>query len=138
MCVCVYIYIWCFDVYIYITVYTLSIYSFVSYTSRKEDCREIKPVNPKENQPWMLIRRTDTEAEVSVLWSLDVMCWLIEKDPDARKDWRQEEKGVTEDEMVAWHHQLNGHEFEQTPGDRKAQGSLVCCSPWGCKELDMA
>ena len=81
------------------------------------DCKEIKPVNPKGNQPWVFIRRTDAEAETPVFWPPDVKSWLIRKDPDAGKDWRQEEKGMTEDEMVGWHHQLNGHEFEQAPGD---------------------
>ena len=100
------------------------------------DIEEIKLVNPKWNQPWILIGRTDAEVEAPTLWSLHVKSCLIGKDPDAGKDWRQEEKGVTEDEMVRWHHWLNGHEFEQTPGDSKGQGSLVCCSPWGHKELD--
>ena len=76
------------------------------------DCKEIKPVNPKGNQAWIFTGRTDAEAEVPVLWPPDAMNWLIGKDPDAGKDWRQEEKGTTEDEMVAWHHWLNGHEFE--------------------------
>ena len=98
------------------------------------DSKEIKPVNPKGNQPWILIGRIDAEAPI--LLPPDVKSWLIVKDPDAGKDWRQEEKGTTEDEMVGWHHWLNGHEFEQTLGDSEGQGSLVCCSPWGCKELD--
>ena len=75
--------------------------------------------------------RTDAEAEAPILWPLDVKNWLIGKDPDAGKDWRQEEKGVTEDGMVGWHHQLDGHEFEQAPGAGDGQGSLACCSPWG-------
>ena len=91
------------------------------------DCKEIKPVlsepvNPKGNQPWMFIRRTDAETEAPVLWPPDVKSLLIGKDPDSGKDWEQEEKGVIEDEMVGWHHQVNGHEFEQTPGDGKRQG----------------
>ena len=98
------------------------------------DSREIKAVNPKGNQPWTFLGRTDAEA--LILWPPDVKIWLIGKEPDAGKDWRQEEKGMTEDEMVGWHHQLNGHEFEQTLGDSKGQESLVCCSPWGCKESD--
>ena len=98
--------------------------------------KEIKPVNPKGNQFWIFIRRTDAEAEVPMLWPPDWKNWLISKDPDAGKDWRQEEKGLTEDEMVGWHHQLNGHEFEQAPWVGDGQGSLVCCSPWGRKELD--
>ena len=88
------------------------------------DSKEIKPVNPEGNQAQIFIGRTDAEAEVPVLWPLDVKSLLIEKDPDAGKDWGQEEKGVTEDELVGWHHQLNGHEFEETPGDGEGQGSL--------------
>ena len=101
------------------------------------DCKEIKPVNPKGNQSWIFIGRTDAEAETSILWPPDKKNWLIGKDPDAGKDWRQEEKGTTENEMVGWHHWLGGHEFEQTLGDGEGQGSLACCSPWGHKELDM-
>ena len=101
------------------------------------DCKEIKLVNPKGNQPWIFIRRTDAEAEAPILWPPDAKSWLMCKYPDAGKDWGQEEKGTTEDEMVGWHHQLNGHEFDQTLGDSKRQGSLVCYSPWDCKELDM-
>ena len=101
------------------------------------DCKVIKPVNSKGNQSWIFIGRTDAEAETPILWPLDVKNGLIEKDPDAGKDWRQEEKGMTEDEMVGWHHWLNGHEFEQVPGDGKGQGGLMCCSPWGHKEWDM-
>ena len=100
------------------------------------DCKEIKPVNPKGNQSWIFIGRTDAEAEVPILQPPDVKSWLIEKDPDAGKDWRQEEKGTTEDEMVGWHHQLYGQEFDQALGDGEGQGSLVCCSPWDHKELD--
>ena len=98
--------------------------------------KEIKPVNPKGNQTWIFIGRTDAETEAPILWPPDVKNWLIEKDPDAGKDWRQEEKGTTEDEMVGWHHQLDGHEFEQAPGVGDGQGSLVCCSPWSHKESD--
>ena len=100
------------------------------------DCKEIQPVNPKENQSWIFFRRTDAEAEVPILWPPDVKNWLIGKDPDAGKDLGQEEQGTTEDEMVGWHHWLNEHEFEQTLGDSEGQGSLACCSPWGCKESD--
>ena len=99
------------------------------------DSKEIKPVNPKGNQPWVFIGRTD--AEVPILWPPDVKSQLIGKDSDAQKDWRQEEKGATEDEMVGKHHWHNGHEFEQTPGDSEGQGSMVCCSPWGHIESDM-
>ena len=80
---------------------------------------------------------TDAEAEAPILWPPDAKNWLIGKDPDAGKDWRQEEKGMTEDEMVEWHHQLDGYEFEQAPGAGNGLGSLACCSPWGHKELDM-
>ena len=101
------------------------------------DSKEIKPVNPKGNHPSLFIGRTDTEAKVPILWPLDAKSWLIGKDPDAGKDWRQEENGVAEDEMVGWHHQLIGHEFEQAPGDSKGQGSLVCCNLWGGKEIEI-
>ena len=101
------------------------------------DCKGIQPVNPKGNQFWIVIGRTDAEAETPILWPPDVKNWLIWKDPVAGKDWRQEEKGTTKDEMVGWHYRLNGHEFEQAPGVGDGQGGLVCCSPWGCKESDM-
>ena len=91
------------------------------------DCKSITPVNPKGNQPWIFIGRTDAEAEAPVLWLPHVKSQLIGKDPDAGKDWRQEEKGTTEDEMIGWHHRLNGHEFEQPPGDSEGQESLACC-----------
>ena len=100
------------------------------------DRKENKWVNPKENQPWIFIRKTDAEAETPVLWPCDVKSQLFGKDSDAGKDWRQE-KRTTEDEMVGWHHQFNGHEFEQPPRDGEGQGSLACCSPWGCEESDM-
>ena len=99
-------------------------------------CKEIKLVNPEGNQSWLFVGRTDVEAETPILWPPDVKNWLIWKDPDARKDWRREEKGMTEDEMVGWHHWLNWHEVEQTPGVGDGQGSLACCSPWGYKESD--
>ena len=101
------------------------------------DCKEIKPVYPKGNQSWTFIGRTDAEAEAPILWWSDAKSWLTGEDPDAGEDWRQEEKGTTEDQMVGWHHWLNGHEFEQTLGDGEGQGSLTCCSPGGHKELDM-
>ena len=100
------------------------------------DCKEIKPVHPKGNQFWVFIGRTDAEAETAILWPLDAKSQLFGKDPDAGKYWRQEEKGMTEDEMVGWHHWLNGHEFEQAPGLGQGQGSLACCSPWCHKESD--
>ena len=98
--------------------------------------KEIKEDNPKGNQSWICIGRTDAEAETPVLWPPDVKNWLIWKDPVAGKDWGQEEKATTEEEMVGWHHWLYGHEFEQAPGVGDGQGSLVCCSPWGSKESD--
>ena len=101
------------------------------------DCKEIKPVKLKGNQSWIFIGRTDAEAESPIIWPPDVKNWLTGKDPYGWKDWRQEEKGVTEDEMVGWHHGLNLHEFEEALGVGEGQGSLVCCSPWGHKELDM-
>ena len=101
------------------------------------DCKEIQPVSPKGNQSWVFIRRTDAEAETPILWPPDVKNWLIWKDPDAGKDWRQEEKGTTEDEMVGWHHWLDGYEFEQAWGIGDGQGGLVHCSPWDHKESDM-
>ena len=101
------------------------------------DCKEINPVHPKGNQSWLFIGRTDAEAETPILWPPDAKNWLIWKDPDAGKDWRQEEKGTTEDEMVEWHNWFDGHEFEQVPVVGEGQGSLACCSPWGFKELDM-
>ena len=100
------------------------------------NCKEIKPVNPKGNHSWIFIGSTDAEAEAPILWPPDIKSWLIGKDPDVRKDWRQEEKGITEDEMVGWHHQLDGHEFEQAPGIGDGQGRLACCSSWGRKESD--
>ena len=100
------------------------------------DCKEIKPVNLKGNQPWIFIGRTDAEAEASILGPPDVKNWLIGKDPDAGQDCRQEEKGMTEDEMVGWYYWLNGHNFEQAPGGGDGQGNLACCSPWGHKESD--
>jgi len=99
------------------------------------DTKEIKPVQPKGNQSWIFIGRTDAEAETPILWPPDVN-WLSGKDPDAGKDRRQEEKGTPEDEMVGRHHQLDGHEFQQAPGVGDGQASLVCCSPWGHKESD--
>ena len=100
------------------------------------DCKEIQPVHPKGDQSWVFIGRTDVEAETPILWPLDTKSWLIWKDPDAGKDWRREEKGTREDEMVGWHHQLDGHDFEQAPGVGDGQGSLECCSPCGREELD--
>ena len=100
------------------------------------DFKEIKAIYPKRNQCWIFFGRTDAEAETPILWLPDAKNWLIWKDPDAGKDWRQEEKGTTEDEMVGCHHQLNGHEFEQSLGVGDGAGNLVCCSAWGHKESD--
>ena len=100
------------------------------------DSKEIKPVSPKGNQSWLLIGGTDAEAEAPLLWPTDAKSQLIGRDPDAGKNWRQEEKGMTEDEMSGWHHRLNGHESEWTSGDGEGQGSLAWCSPWGRTELD--
>ena len=100
------------------------------------DCKEIKPVNPKGYQHWILIGRIDAEAETLILWPPDAKSQLIGKYPYAGKDWRQEKKGATEHEMVGWHHWFSGHEFEQTPGDGEGQGSLACCSWGGRRELD--
>ena len=97
------------------------------------DCNKIKTVNPKGNQFWIYIGRADVESEASIIWPPDVKNWLTGKDPEARQDWRQEEKGMTEDEMVGWHHWLDGQEFRWTLGVGDGQGSLA----WGSKELDM-
>ena len=101
------------------------------------DCKEIQPVHPKGNQSWIFIGRTDTEAEAPILWPPDSKNWLTGKDPDAGKEWRKEEKGMTEDEMAGLHHWLDRHEFEQAPRVGNGQGSLESCSPWGHKESDM-
>ena len=98
------------------------------------DCKEIKPVNPKGNQSWILVRRIDAEAPI--LWPPDMKSQLIGKDPKAGKDWRQEEKRAAENEMVRQHHRFNGHEREQTPGDSEGQGNQACCSSWYHKESD--
>ena len=100
------------------------------------DSKEIQPVHPKGNQSWILIVRTDAEAETPILWPPDAESWLIWKDPDAGKDWEQEEKGTTEDEMVRWQHGLNGHGFGWTTGVCDGQGRLACCNSWGHKESD--
>ena len=103
------------------------------------DSKEITPVNPKGNQPWIFTGKTDAEAEAPILWPPDAKSQLIGKYPDVEKDWGWEEKRVTEDEMVGWHHWLNGHGFGfgLTPGVGDGQGGLACCCPWGYKELDM-
>ena len=101
------------------------------------DYKKIQPVHPKGDQSWVFIGRTDVEAETPVLWPPDVKSWLIWKDPDAGKDWRREEKGTTEDEMIGWYHRLNGHGCGWTPGAGDGQGGLACCGSWGRKESDM-
>jgi len=131
-------------------------YGYENWTIKKAECRRIgafelwcwrkllrvpqtarrsRLINPKGNQPWIFTERTDAEAEAPILWPCDLKSQLTGKDPDAGQDRRQE-KGMIEDEMVRWHYQLNGHEFEQAPGDGEGQGSLACCSPWGRKESD--
>ena len=94
------------------------------------DSQELKLVSSKRSQPWIFTGRTDAKAEAPILWPPDARSWLIDKDPDAGKDWRQKEKGAAEDEMVRQHHRVNGYEFEQIPGVSGGQGSLECCSPW--------
>ena len=101
------------------------------------DCKEIQPVHSKGDQSWLFIGRTDVEAEILILWPPDAKSCLIGKDSDAGKDWGQEEKGLTEDEMAGWHHRLDGCEFEWTPGVGDGQGGLACCGSWGGKESDM-
>ena len=101
------------------------------------DCKKIQPVHSKGDQSSMFIGRTDVEAETPILWPPDAKSWRLWKDPDAGKDWGQEEKGMTENEMVGWHHWHNGHEFESTPGVGDGQGGLACCSSWGRKEPGM-
>ena len=101
------------------------------------ECKEIQLVHPKGDQFWVFIGKTDVEAETPILCPLDVKSWLIGKDPDAGKDWGQEKKGTTEDEMAGWHHRLNGHELGWTPGVGDGQGGLACCNSWGRKESDM-
>ena len=97
------------------------------------DCKEIQPDHSEGDQPWDFFVRTNVEVETPILWPTDAKCWLIWKDPDVGKDWGQEEKGTTEDEMVQWHHRLNGHEFGYTPGVGDGQGGLLCCDSWSCK-----
>ena len=100
------------------------------------DCKETKPVNPKGNQSWLFTGRTNAEAEAPIIWPPEANSQLTRKDPDAGKDWRQD-KGMTEDEMIGWHHQFDGHKFEQALGTGEGQGTLECCSSWGLNELDM-
>ena len=99
------------------------------------DCKEVQPVHSKGDQPWDFFGRKDAKAETSVLWPLHAKSWLVGKDSDAGRDWGQEEKGTTENEMARWHHWLDGHESEWTPGVGDGQGGLACCDSWGRKEL---
>ena len=101
------------------------------------DCKEIQPVYSKVDTSWVFFGRSDAKAETLILWLPHAKSWLIGKDSDAGRDWRQEDKGTTEDEMAGWHHRLNGHEFEWTPGVGDGQGGLACCDSWGRKESDM-
>ena len=138
-------------------VFPMVMYGCESWTIKKSGCRKIevfelwcwrrllrvpwaankiKPVHPKGNQSWIFIGRTHAEAEAPILWPPDAKNWLTGKDPDAEQDWKQEEKGTTEDKMVGWCHRLNGHEFEQAPGVSDGHGGLACCSPWSHKESD--
>ena len=100
------------------------------------DCKEIQPVHSKGDQSWVSFGRSDAKAETPVLWPPQVTSWLIGKDSDAGRDWGQEEKGTTENEIAGWHHRLNGREFGWTPGVGDGQGGLACCDSWGCKESD--
>ena len=101
------------------------------------DCKEIQPVHSKGDKSWVFFGRNDAKAVTPVLWSSNAKSWLTGKDSDAGRDWGQEEKGMTEGEMSRWHHRLDGHEFEWTPGVGDGQGGLACCNSWGCKEPDM-
>ena len=101
------------------------------------NCKEIQPVHPKGDQSWVFIGRTDAEAEIPILWPPHAKSWLMGKDPDAGRDWGQEEKGTTEGEMAGWHHRLDAHEFGWTLGVSDGQGGLALCDSWGCKESDM-
>ena len=115
--------------------YVLRIFQLLPYELL--DCKEIQSFHPRGDQSWVFIRRTDVDAQTPILWPPDEKSWLIWKDPDAGKDWGQEEKGMTDDEMVGWHHRFNGHEFGWTLGVGDGQAGLVCCGLWGCKESDM-
>ena len=117
--------------------YTLKNWCFWTVVlSSPLDCKEIKPVNPKGNQPWRFTGRTDAETEAPIIWPPDARSQLIGKDPNAGKDWGQKEKEMTMGEMVGWLYWLYGHEFKPALGDREGQGSWVCYSPWGCKESE--
>ena len=126
-------------------VFLVVMYGYESWTVKKAElqridafelCKEIQPVHSKGDQPWVFFGRTDAKAETPVLWPPNVKSWLTGKDPDARRDWGQEEKETTEDEMAGWHHRLDGHEFEWTLGVGDGQGGLASCDSWGRKESD--
>ena len=123
-------------IFVHFGCYTLWIVVLAKIIERPLTSKEIKPVTPKGNQSWIFIGRTDAKNEPVILLLPDAKNKPIGKNPDARKDWGQEEKGVTEDEMVGWHHWLNRRDFEQTSENNEGQGSLVCCSSRGCKKLD--
>ena len=110
---------------------TLERYWYFKALESSLDCKKMKPVHPKGNQYWTFIGMKEAEAETPMLWPPDVKKWLTGKDPDAGKDWRREEKGMTEDEMAGWHHRLDGHESQEALGVSDGQGGLACCSPWG-------
>ena len=136
--VCLHVWMWELD---YKESWALKNWHFLTVVLEKTlgsplDCKEIQPAHPKGHQSWVFTGRTDVEAETPVLWPPHSKSWLIWKDPDAGKDWGQEEKGMTEDEMAGWHHWLDGHGFGWTPGVADGQGGLACCGSWGCKELD--
>ena len=120
--------------------YVKAVYCHPAYLTYMQstpyDCKEIQPVHSEGDQPWDFFGRNDATAETLVRWPTHVKCWLIGKDSDAGRDWGQEEKGTTEDEMAGWHHWLNGRESEWTPGVGDGQGSLACCDSWGCEESD--
>ena len=124
----------CFHV--YPSVHRSTVYNSQDMEKSPLDCKEIQPVQSEWDQPWDFFGRTDAKAETPVLWPPHAKSWLTGKDSDAGRDWGQEEKGMTEDEMAGWHHGLDGHEFEWTSGDGDGQGGLACCDSWGRKESD--
>ena len=134
---------WCMLIFLQNTLFSENVCMYIhsweslELSRRSWELKEIQPVHPKGNKSWIFFGRSDAEAEALIPWPPDAEHWLIGKGPDIGKDWRQEDKGTTEDEMVGWHHWLDGHEFEQAPGVGDGQGSLMWCTPWDCKELDM-
>ena len=129
---------WCFCLFVCLFVLNWCFWTVVLEKTLESplDCKEIQPVHSEGDQPWMFFGRNDAKAEAPVLWPPHTKSWLIGKDPDAGRDWGQEEKGMTEDEMAGWHHWLNGCKSEWTPGDGDGQGGLACCDSWGRKESD--